>query len=118
MLEIRGENGLSHIESVNHRRIINAHYREAFCPIDDGENDSLDGIAYYATSLDAMMMQTSFVKGGDLMNPASWEEVKLLEDTVFAVYIVSNNSSCSVMYIPNEAWIPAIMKAVLLSQAT
>ena len=51
----------------------------------------------------------------DVLFTTVWEKVKLLSGGVFAAYVVQNNEMCSIAYVPDQDWVPAILRDMMKS---
>lgn len=75
----------------------------------------LEGYAVIFDESDASKMFPCDSGDYELLDPTVWEEVKLLDGGVFAAYVVQNNEMCSIAYVPDQSWVPAILRDMMKS---
>jgi hypothetical protein len=93
---------------------VRQHISEAF-PDDAVWKPEVEGYAVIFDKSDVSKMFPCSSGDYKLLDPAVWEEVKFLPGGVFAIYVVQNNEMCSIAYVPDQDWVPAILRDMMKS---
>ena len=93
---------------------VRQHIAGAF-PNDAVWKPDVEGYAVIFDQSDAARMFPGDPGDYELLDPTVWEEVKLLPGGVFAVYVVQNNEMYSIAYVPDQEWVPAILRDMMKS---
>ena len=115
MIVIRDITGVNPICNINmrHFNAVKKHVTESFLQKRKDWNPEIEGHAAYFEQKDKADMFPCGEGEYEWLDPTIWEEVKLLEGGIYAIYVVVNNSNCSVAYVPNEEWVPNEIKEML-----
>jgi hypothetical protein len=117
MIAIRGADDVDMIADVDveHHAIIKDHFEASFLRGRGHWNPDIEGHAAYFEEADALRMYPVHSDEYEWLDPTIWENVELLYGEVYAVYVVLNNSNCSVAYVPKRSWVPSVIGDMLVA---